>query len=239
MVSWSIRTVSTTRHISISCCQSRLLRAKRETSRAQTAPTLPRHTFRDYSLEAGALDAACGRPAEIVVDHLDLGPAECRQAIPHGVLQRAALAVVQNLMGRRLPDIEQRLALQMMGTNLVRDHDRPPSRSGPAPVGMLQDQPRHQTGQRCPCLGRKFRPCWRIHYCPGAIVAEQVELLGWAGQIAHPLHPAFRSSDRHRPLFDSGRERPVIRPKAARSMKPTYASTHAAEDPATPTRPPH
>ena len=31
--------MSTTRHISISCCQSRLLRAKRETSRAQTAPT--------------------------------------------------------------------------------------------------------------------------------------------------------------------------------------------------------
>src|SRR5262249_60231177 len=31
-------------HISISCCQSRLLRAKRETSRAVTAPTLPRHT---------------------------------------------------------------------------------------------------------------------------------------------------------------------------------------------------
>src|ERR1700757_2957255 len=39
-----ISTVSTTRHISISCCQSRLLRAKRETSRAHTAPTLPRHT---------------------------------------------------------------------------------------------------------------------------------------------------------------------------------------------------
>jgi hypothetical protein len=35
---------STTRHISISCCQSRLLRANRETSRAHSAPTSPRQT---------------------------------------------------------------------------------------------------------------------------------------------------------------------------------------------------
>jgi hypothetical protein len=40
----SISSVSTTRHISTNCCQSRLLRAKRETSRAATAPTLPRQT---------------------------------------------------------------------------------------------------------------------------------------------------------------------------------------------------
>src|SRR5262249_52124402 len=83
--------------------------------------------FRDHSLEPGALDAACGRTAEIVVDHLDLGPAECPQAIPHGIWQRAAFTVVQNLMGRRLPDVKQRFAFQMMGTNLVRDHDRPPA----------------------------------------------------------------------------------------------------------------
>ena len=37
-------------HISISCCQSRLLRAKRETSRAATAPTLPRHTSAHHRL---------------------------------------------------------------------------------------------------------------------------------------------------------------------------------------------
>ena len=40
---------------------------------------------------------------------------------------------------------------------------------------MLDYQPRHQTGQRCPGLRRQVRPCWRIHYCPGAIIAEQVE----------------------------------------------------------------
>jgi hypothetical protein len=39
---------------------------------------------------------------------------ERRQPALHGVLQRAALPVVQNLMGRGLTHIEQRLALQMM-----------------------------------------------------------------------------------------------------------------------------
>src|SRR5262249_39351249 len=60
--------------------------------------TLSETYFCDHALEAGALDAACGRTAEIVVDDLDLGPAKCRQAISHGILQRTALAVVQNLM---------------------------------------------------------------------------------------------------------------------------------------------
>lgn len=49
----------TTRHISISCCQSRLLRAKRETSRAQTAPTLPRQT----SATIRSKPARCTLPA--------------------------------------------------------------------------------------------------------------------------------------------------------------------------------
>src|SRR5262249_23766510 len=49
------------------------------------------------------------------------------QAISHGVLQRAALPVVQNLMSRRLANVEDRFALQMMGADLVRDHDRPSS----------------------------------------------------------------------------------------------------------------
>jgi hypothetical protein len=55
--SWSIITVSTTRRISMSCCQSRLIRAKRGTSRAAT-------------IETGAGNATCRRAAEIVVDRL-------------------------------------------------------------------------------------------------------------------------------------------------------------------------
>src|SRR5260370_35461112 len=49
-----------------------------------------------------------------------------------GVLQGSALAVVRNLVSRRLPYIEERLALQLMRGDFVRDHDRPPlsSQSG-------------------------------------------------------------------------------------------------------------
>src|ERR1700693_5874450 len=53
----------TPRHISISCCQSRLLRAKRETSRAATAPTLPRQTSATIrSKPARATPPAAERP---------------------------------------------------------------------------------------------------------------------------------------------------------------------------------
>src|SRR5262249_17466910 len=58
--------------------------------------------LRHHPLKTGALDAACSGTAKIIIDHLDLGPAKCSQAIAHGVLQRAALPVVQNLMSRRL-----------------------------------------------------------------------------------------------------------------------------------------
>jgi hypothetical protein len=54
--------------------------------------------LRYHPLEAGALDAARRGTAKIVIDHLDLGPTECGQTITHGILQRAALPVVQNLM---------------------------------------------------------------------------------------------------------------------------------------------
>jgi len=47
--------------------------------------------LRHHPLKTGALDAACSGTAKIIIDHLDLGPAKCSQAIAHGVLQRAAL----------------------------------------------------------------------------------------------------------------------------------------------------
>ena len=67
--SWSTKTVSTTRHISISCCQSRLLRANRGTSRAATAPTLPKQTWatmRLNPLRSALPDAERPRSSSIV-----------------------------------------------------------------------------------------------------------------------------------------------------------------------------
>ena len=51
-----------------------------------------------HPFEPDALHAAGRRAAEIVIDHFDLGKAQRRQAIPHGVLQRPALTIVQNLV---------------------------------------------------------------------------------------------------------------------------------------------
>src|SRR3954463_11541143 len=102
-----MRSVSTTRHISTSCCQSRLLRAKRETSRAATAPTLPRQTSatmrsnpaRAVPLAAGPLTPGAGVPAgasdaEPLLIAPDRRPAELREPVAHSVLEPLALAVV-------------------------------------------------------------------------------------------------------------------------------------------------
>src|SRR3954453_19582978 len=108
--------------------------------------------LRNHPLEASALHAAGGGATEILVDDLNLRPAEHRQATAHGVLQSAALTVVQNLMPRGLAHVEQRLALQMVGTDLLRGHHRPPS-TGPHRLGARNPgsgAPSGRSGGRVP-----------------------------------------------------------------------------------------
>jgi hypothetical protein len=93
------------------------LRAKRETARADGAD-LAEADLGDHALEAGALDAVCGRTTEIVIDHFDLRPAERCQAVAQGVLQRTARAIVQDLMSRGLPHMKQCLTLELAGSTL-------------------------------------------------------------------------------------------------------------------------
>src|SRR5271166_621119 len=103
----------------------------RDLSRCHGANLAETH-LRYHPLEAGALDAARSGTAKIIIDDLDLRPTQRGQTIAHGILQRAAFAVVQNLVSRRLPHVKERLALQMMRADFIRDHDRPSlsSRSG-------------------------------------------------------------------------------------------------------------
>ena len=77
-----------------------------------------------HALEAGARGPARRRAAEVLVDDLDLGPAQLHEPVAHGVLQHLALAVVLNLMGRRLADIEHRLARLVPCGNLLSAHRR-------------------------------------------------------------------------------------------------------------------
>src|SRR5450830_591730 len=75
--------------------------------------------FGHHAFKTNPRDTASRRAAHIIVDGLDLGPAEGHQPIPHRILQRAALAIVQHLMGGRLTNIEHRLAFEMVRQDLV------------------------------------------------------------------------------------------------------------------------
>jgi len=97
------------------------LRAKRDTSRAATAH-LAQADLGDHPLEAGAGHAARGGAPQIVVHDLDLGPAEGCEPVAHGVLQRAAFRVVQDLVRRGLAHVDDRLARQVVRLNLFSGH---------------------------------------------------------------------------------------------------------------------
>jgi hypothetical protein len=56
--------------------------------------------LRHHTFESNTGDAAGCRATKVVIDCLDLRPAQFREPIPHGVLKRAALTVVQDLMNR-------------------------------------------------------------------------------------------------------------------------------------------
>ena len=69
----------------------------RDFPRAYRADLAEAH-LRHHALEAGALNAARRRAAKIIIDDLDRRPAERSQTTLHGILQRAALAIVLHLM---------------------------------------------------------------------------------------------------------------------------------------------
>src|SRR5271169_2350423 len=100
---------------------------------------------RQELLEPRTGDAGAGT-AEIVVDDADGGPAELPGALDEPILSAAALDVVEDLVGRRLADIDDRLAGEMVSSDPA--HGAPPSgylstpRSTAPPSGALEDSPR-------------------------------------------------------------------------------------------------
>src|SRR3984893_3523634 len=80
------------------------------------------------ALEAGPIDAA-SRAAEIVVDDLDHGPAELPSTIGEPVLTAAALRIVQELICRRLADVNEGAAAPVGRRDLR--HRRPPRLPAP------------------------------------------------------------------------------------------------------------
>src|SRR5262249_40181686 len=90
--------------------------------------------FGDHTFEAGARGSARRGTAKILIDDFDVRPAKLNKAVTHGVLEDLALAVVLNLMGGGLANIEHSLACPMLRPDLVSAHRCRPPGARPTPV---------------------------------------------------------------------------------------------------------
>ena len=104
--------------------------ARENPRRRRRRPDMTQTDLGHHPFEAGTQRAAGRRPAEVLVDHLDLGPAKLRETIAHGVLQRPSLAIVCHLMSRRLAHVQRCLACPMLDPNLLSTHRRRSSVAG-------------------------------------------------------------------------------------------------------------
>src|SRR5215469_1131530 len=112
--------VATSPQNSISICQSRPLRASLDREhRADVSGA----DCADQTIKAGAGDAAC-RAAKVIIDDLDASPAELPSAIGERILAALALFVVDQLIGRRLANIDVGGAREVLSGDL--GHCPPP-----------------------------------------------------------------------------------------------------------------
>lgn len=82
----------------------------------------------DEFLEATAMRCGRAAQAEIGVDHVDIGfmPSEFAGALAKGVLEPQAFLIAHDLVRRRLPDVDDGLALQMRRLDQLGHHAGPP-----------------------------------------------------------------------------------------------------------------
>ena len=118
-------------------CQSRPLRASREASKHNTAPTSPGTEPCHQPLEAGPRHHPAGGAAKVVIDHLDLAETPAPRDIDELVLAPLALEVGLDLGLGGLPNIDHRLALQHRGGQEIsaRHRHAPPPRRRRPPTG--------------------------------------------------------------------------------------------------------
>ena len=96
--------------------------------------------------EAGSRDASAGA-AEIIVDDGDVIPTELPRAIGKTVLAPLAFQIVNNLIRRRLTDVDDGLASEVLRCDLA--HERPPlSRVLPQPARSCRLRAPRSEGHR-------------------------------------------------------------------------------------------
>ena len=203
----------------------------------------PRGLDRDHGADAALadggeqlLEARPGDPgagaAEIVVDHLDGGPAQRTGAIDEGVLPTAALVIVEHLIGGRLAHIDEGAAGQVLRRDL--GHRRPPERPACrrvllADAGRLRQEALQKRGQLGLQLGpqvRNRRPL--VEQIPLTVSFAPHHRLPCGGTI-----PARMRLGAHRPgraPQPSARAKAVERRRAGR-MRPRARSSRPAAAP--------
>src|SRR5271156_3956165 len=80
---------------------------------------------RYHAFKSGSCHGSSGRLSQILIYYFDLTPPQLLQSQFHRILQLLALQVVHHLVGRRLANIKNGLALQMLGADLL-THRPPP-----------------------------------------------------------------------------------------------------------------
>jgi len=89
---------------------------------------LPEADLRDHALKSSPHDQPGGGPPQVFIHNFDLTPPQLSQPRFHRILQLLALQVMEHLVRRRLTNIKDGLALQMLGANLLTHRPPPPAR---------------------------------------------------------------------------------------------------------------
>jgi hypothetical protein len=120
-------------------CKPRNLSCRHRTNFTET--NLGNHT-----LKPRPRGSSISRKAKILIDDLDLRPAECGQPLAHRVLQGLAFSIVENLLDRRLPDVKQALCKRCCAPIFSMIIGAAP-RIVHLAAGVLEKQASHQVGQ--------------------------------------------------------------------------------------------
>jgi hypothetical protein len=88
---------------------------------------MPQVNLGHHTFKAGARDSPGSGPAQVIIHHFDLLPAQLPQTLLHGVLQLLALHIVIDLVDGRLANVQNGFALPMLRLDFV-THRISPSR---------------------------------------------------------------------------------------------------------------
>ena len=218
----------------------RVAREARRLARRDGAHLAHAH-LRHHPLEAGPVGRAGRRTAEVLVDHLDLAPAHLAQPTLHRVLQPPALLVARDLVRRRLPNVQHRLARQMARLHLLvhrpppgADPPRPPASAAPAappPAAWLPPAASATPGPSAPGGTDPAAPV------PSPTFASPSPFSSWERGASSSIPPVARASSRSDLRADSADQSARGSSATARPAQKARSNIHAGISSAVGNRP--